>query len=249
MEELNAAVKAAREAGKVLMDHFRQPHQVKHKTSFRDIVTEADAEADEAIQAILQRKAPGIAIQTEESGGDAQERFWTVDPLDGTLSYAFGLDTFGVSIGLVEKASCTLGVIYLPIQDQLFTAVKGKGAFLNGKPVRVSQRPELQQAFLALRHNDLVRQAEKVMQVLKAGQGMRVAGSTAQDLCYLAAGWLDAVIKSGQYLWDYAAGKVIVEEAGGKLTAWDGKPIGSEHKADILATNGLLHEKAVGLLR
>jgi myo-inositol-1(or 4)-monophosphatase len=247
MRELDIAIAAAREGGKILLDHFRHPHDVKHKTSFRDIVTEADAEADEAIRKFLQRKTPDIGIQTEESGGSQTERFWCVDPLDGTMHYYYGLDSFSTCLCLVEKGVVTVGVVYCPVQDELFAAVKGQGAFRGRERITASKRGDVKEALIATRHTDI--RGGSITRLTDGCRALRVAGSTAQDLCYLAAGWIDLLAKSGQSLWDYGAGKLILEEAGGKLTGWDGKAPDFKQKQDILASNGLLHEKAVGLLK
>ncbi len=251
----DAAVRAAMEGGEVLRELYERPHQVRHKGAI-DLVTEADTASEETIKEVLSRRHPEVAIMAEESSGPDQGEVegpvWIVDPLDGTTNFAHGFPWFCVSIALYRREGAELGVIYLPLQDELFCGVRGTGAWLNGRPISVSKVGELSEALLATGFpydvqedtRQVVRPLEKM---LRRAQGIRRAGAAAVDLAYVACGRLDGFWELKLKPWDTAAGMLLVEEAGGRVTDFRGGPYTPFHR-EILASNGLIHREMARLL-
>ena len=255
---LQTAILAAREAGSILADNLRKPRQTKVK-GLRDIVTDADVKAQRAIFEIIQARFPNHDILSEESdpGSTGSEhcagRPYTriVDPLDGTTNYSRRLPCFCTSIALSHQGEVILGVVYDPLRDCLFQAERGKGAYLNGESLRVSQIESLADALVGL---DWARaQAEReVIARLVARMALRVRtlrtlGAAALGLCYVAAGWLDVYFHFSLRAWDAAAGALIVQEAGGSASDFTGHPwqTGSNR---CLASNSLLHDEMRSIL-
>ncbi len=243
--ELEVAVAAAEVAGEVLRDGFGQRHEVKYKGEV-DLVTEADEKAEQTIKEILGEAFPNYGVLAEESGeleGHGDTR-WIVDPLDGTTNYAHNLPIFAVSIALEKAGQVVLGVVHSPMSEETYAAERGGGATLNSQPIRVSDTDELIQALLA---TGLPYDRDEMPAVLDLfgrfamlTQDIRRLGSAALDMCYVAAGRLDGLYARGIKAWDIAAGNVILEEAGGKVTDYQGGELqlGSE---EVVASNGLLH--------
>ena len=253
---LLAAVEAALRAGSLLQELFAQPHQIRHK-SVIDLVTEADLAAEELILEILHHKSPGTKILSEESLAtyDAipDEPVWIVDPLDGTTNFAHNFPWFAVSIALYAEGSSQVGVIYNPIQQELFCATLAGGAWLNDAPIRVSEISLLQNALVATGFPyDIRKRSDSILAMLKTvlthSQGVRRPGAAALDLAYLACARLDAFWEVGLKPWDAAAGYLLVEEAGGTLSSFSGSPF-SPFIPELLASNALLHEELTALLR
>lgn len=224
MRELEIAVAVAREAGRVLLASQHHPHQIAWKNSAIDPVTEMDRRAEALIVERLRDAFPDYGFLTEESPAQGTDALrWIVDPLDGTVNYAHGHPHFAVSIALERAGEIVLGVVYHPALDELFTAVRGEGAWCNGRPLRVSSTARLVEALLASGSPyDVHRRPEPYLQLWRGlvthAQAVRQSGSAALDLCYVAAGRLDGYAESGLDPWDVAAGSLIVEEAGGKVT-------------------------------
>jgi myo-inositol-1(or 4)-monophosphatase len=250
-KELEAAMSAAREAGGVLREGFGWQHFVKYKGEV-DLVTEVDEQAERVIREILFGAFPSYGMLAEEGGrfsGEEDVR-WIVDPLDGTTNYAHGLPIFAVSIALERAGEAVLGVVHDPMREETFIAEGGVGATLNGEPIRVSDTGQLIQALIA---TGFPYDRERMPEALELfgrfaalTRGMRRLGSTALDLCYVAAGRLDGYYERGIWAWDIAAGGLILEEAGGKVTNYRGGEQNLEGR-EIVASNGALHPALISI--
>jgi len=252
---LRTAGRAALAAGAIQRDLYEKPIAIRHK-GVVDLVTEADLASEKAILDILTREHPGVRVLSEESANtyDAapREPCWVVDPLDGTTNFAHGFPWFGVSIACLERGRSRLGVIYCPMQEELFLAAAGAGARLNDRAIRVSEVRELEQGLIATGFPyDIRQKVDRIMAMLEKilihAQGIRRPGAAALDLAYLACGRLDGFWEVGLKPWDSAAGQLIVEEAGGRLTNLQGAPF-SPFVPELLASNGRLHDHLVALL-
>jgi myo-inositol-1(or 4)-monophosphatase len=252
---LLVAVETALKAGSLLQELFEQPHQIRHKSAI-DLVTEADLAAEELILETLQRKLPGIKTISEESSNTYEilptEPVWIIDPLDGTTNFAHNFPWFAVSIALYADNRSRVGVIYHPMQNELFCATESGGAWLNDRPIRVSDVSSLQNALVATGFPYDVRDRSDVIltmlkKVLEQAQGVRRPGAAALDLAYLACARLDAFWEVDLKPWDSAAGYLLVEEAGGRLSNFTGTPF-SPFFPELLASNSILHENFIALL-
>lgn len=252
---LLVAAEAALAAGAVLQDLHDRPHQIRHKGTI-DLVTEADLASETVILELLQERAPGVKILSEESHGasimEADEPAWIIDPLDGTTNFAHNFPWFAVSIALYERGRSQAGVIYSPMQKELFCGVRGAGAWLNDKRIKVSGISVLQEALLATGFPyDIAERPDPILAVLREviirSQGVRRPGAAALDLAYLACGRLDGFWEVGLKPWDTAAGSLLLEEAGGKLSDFRGNSF-SPFTPELVASNSLLHEELTALL-
>lgn len=227
---LTIAVKAAREAGKIINRASMDVGALKIKSkSVNDFVSEVDHAAEAAIISILKEAYPTHGFLGEESGSTNQsaENIWIIDPLDGTTNFLHNFPQYCISIALQEKGVLTQAVIYDPIRNDLFTATKGRGAFLNDKRIRVTSRAKLQESLIAtgfpfrdFKHLDTYMAMLKDM--IRKTTGIRRPGSAALDLAYVAAGYTDGFFEIGLSTWDIAAGGLIVQEAGGIVGDFEG---------------------------
>jgi myo-inositol-1(or 4)-monophosphatase len=243
--ELEVAIAAAEAAGEVLRGDFGGEQAVRYKGEV-DLVTEVDERAERVIGELLREAFPGYGMLAEEGGrlpGEDDSR-WIVDPLDGTTNYAHGLPIFAVSIALERADEVVLGVVHDPIRGETYVAERGGGATLNGEPIRVSDTEEPIRALLVTGfpydRADMPAALELFGRLTMLTQGVRRLGAAALDLCYVAAGRLDAFYERGLHAWDIAAGGLILEEAGGKVTDYQGRDFDLEG-GEIVASNGLLH--------
>ncbi len=245
------ASEAARAAGEIQRRRWETRLAVRHKGSV-DLVTDVDLACEDAIREVLARRAPGTAVLGEEGGGatGTGDR-WVVDPLDGTTNFAHGFPVFGVSIAWEEGGNTVAGVVYDPLRDELFAAARGKGATRNGEPVRVSATTGLAGALLATGfpydRAEAPRNYRAFERLTQATQGVRRTGSAALDLAYTACGRLDGFWEPGLAPWDLAAGCLLVTEAGGRVTGYDGGPF-TPRDRDVVATNGPLHPAVLAVL-
>jgi len=253
---LNFAIQTARDAGRVLAEKFGRV-TVTHKGDI-DLVTEADLAAERLIVERVRSYHPRHAVLAEEAGevvavggGDAEYK-WIVDPLDGTTNYAHGYPVFCVSIALEHRGEVVVGVVYDPLRDELFAAERGEGATLNGRRMRVSDTAELNRALLCTGFPYDVRQraefARHFAAFIMSAQAVRRDGAAALDLAYVAAGRFEGFWEEGLRPWDVAAGTLLVREAGGSVTHYDGTPF-RVYTPPILATNGLVHEAMMEVLQ
>lgn len=252
---LRLAEKAAREAGRVLMDNWDKKIKIEYKGEI-DPVTEADYLSQERIISIIKSQYPDHCIiaeegnMQEETGSDCR---WFVDPLDGTVNYSHSYPAFCVSVALQERGDLVVGAVYNPVLDEMFTASKGGGAYLNGSPIKVSTCGDIKFTLLCTGfpydvkrspENNLVHFADFTM----AAQGVRRDGAAALDLCYVATGRFDGFWEPKLGPWDVAAGGLIVLEAGGRVTGFQGEefdPCGN----GIVASNGLIHDEMLSIIR
>lgn len=247
----------AREAGAILREGYNKEHQVSYKGVI-DLVTEIDHASESFLIKEIQTRFPDSHILAEESGETkgGSEGIWYIDPLDGTVNYAHHIPVFCVSIAyalnVITSASLSTGVIlgavYDPLRDEMFTAERGKGAFLNGKPIHTSNTTELQKSLLVTgfpydtwnTEKDNFKNFEKLA---KMTQGVRRLGSAALDGCYVAAGRFDGFWELTLKPWDIAAAGLIAEEAGARVTATDGKPDYISAPQSILAAAPGIYKK------
>ena len=249
------AVDAARAAGRLLRDELSGVRRIAYKGAPTNLVTEMDARAEAEILGRLRGAFPDDAILSEEHGAAAGSsgRRWIVDPLDGTTNYAHGLPVFGVSIALAAERRIVLGVVYDPTRDELFVGERGLGATLNDAAIRVSAATTLDASLLVTGFPYNIRQthdtnlAEYAVFSVRA-RAVRRLGSAVIDLAYVACGRFDAYWELRLGAWDVAAGGLLVEEAGGRLTGIDGKPMDVDAPT-LLASNGLVHEAMLSVLK
>jgi myo-inositol-1(or 4)-monophosphatase len=250
---LEAAIAVAREAGEILREEFHRPPQIRYKGEV-DLVTQADRRSEEAIVTRLSACFPDHAIAAEEGSGHegSSEYRWHVDPLDGTTNFAHGYPCFCVSIALAQAGTLLAGVVYNPIYDELYAAARGEGATLNGRKIEVSTVPTLATSLLCTGfpvHKRLATpNIHYYWDFTLRSHGVRRDGSAALDLACVAAGRFDGFWEFNLQKWDTAAGVLLVQEAGGKVTDFHGKPYELGGPV-VLATNGLIHEemRQVGL--
>ncbi len=244
------------EAGTILLKGFRSRKTVISYKSKTDLVTDVDRASEKYLVERISARFPDHTIIAEEgSRKDAPgDYIWYVDPLDGTNNYAHGLPFFCVSIGVfsIKLKKVVAGVVYNPFLDELFTAVRGGGAFLNNKPMRVSLLDDIGVSLVstgfpydkALSDNNNLREFNRI--ILRI-QGIRRMGSAAIDLSYVACGRIDGYWEGKLKSWDMAAGSLIVEEAGGRVTTYNGGPFDPEFP-EIVASNGKIHDQLISLL-
>lgn len=243
---LNVAIEAAQKAGALLRQGLGTTFQISQKSGKHNLVTEYDHAAEKAIIETILGHFPSHGILAEESGPAKKgDILWIIDPLDGTVNFAHGIPVFSVSIAATQGEEILCSVVYQPITEELFTAEKGKGAHLNGEQLRVSTISDLNQAFLATGFPYNVDQnplhcIDTFSHMTKKGIPIRRLGSAAIDLAYVAAGRFDAYWEVSLEPWDLAGGKLLVEEAGGKVTDYQGRPRSPLARGPVLATNGHL---------
>ena len=249
----DVAVAVAIDAGAILRSRFGQPHDIIFKGPL-DLVTEADKAAELLIASRLRSAFPDHDLLGEEGSRseNAGARLrWVIDPLDGTTNFAHGLPTFAVSIALEDAGLPVAGVIYDPMRNELYRAVKGGGASLNGEPIRASRVDQLNAAVLVTGFAHTLeqrrRQGAAWCGVLEHVLALRQTGSAALNLCYVAAGRLDGYWERGIQPWDVSAGALLVSEAGGQVSNRAGGPFISDER-DVVATNGVLHQELVTML-
>jgi myo-inositol-1(or 4)-monophosphatase len=250
------AVEISKEAGTILLQGFRSDTTVISHKSRTELVTDADRASEAFLVDRISKQYPTHGIVAEEgSRKDASGGFiWFVDPLDGTNNFAHGIPFFCVSIGIfsIEMQQIVTGVVYNPFLSEMFTAVRGKGAFLNEAPIRVSSLDDIGDSLIAtgfpydkaISDNNNIKEFNRIVTRI---QGIRRMGSAAIDLSYVACGRLDGYWESKLKSWDMAAGSLMVEEAGGRVTSYDGGVFHPEFP-EIAASNGKIHNQLLALL-
>jgi len=239
----------AQRAGAILRDGYSKEHQVDYKGVI-DLVTEIDHQSEAYLLGEVQRDFPEHHILSEESGviEGNDEHIWFIDPLDGTVNYAHHIPIFTVSIAYAFKGVLTLGAVYDPMRDEMFLAERGKGATLNGEPIRASDAAELQKSLLVTgfpydawntEHDNFA----NFVKLGKMSQGVRRLGSAALDLCYVACGRFDGFWELALKPWDVAAGGLICEEAGARVTDVKGNADYVSPPQSVVATAAGIHER------
>ncbi|HNF59734.1 MAG TPA: inositol monophosphatase family protein [Elusimicrobiota bacterium] len=252
---LRALRRALAEAGAIHRRGARQAFSISHK-GVVDIVTTVDHAAEKKILHVLRGAFPGHGFLMEESGLHASSSGyrWVVDPLDGTVNFAHRMPISCVSIGLEKDGRVLMGGVYDPFRDEEFIAVRGRGATLNGRPLHVSKTDHLINALLVTgfpydRTKKAAFYLSFVEKFMKKTQGLRRLGAAALDLAYVAAGRFDGYWEFNLKPWDAAAGKLLVEEAGGRVSNFRGRPYSLADTSQTLASNGLLHPAMLALLK
>lgn len=256
MTPLDTAIEAARDAGAILRRFLGRIRTIEIKNNEpTNLVTEADKASEHRIIEVIRQRFPRHSILCEESGlhDQGSSHRWIIDPLDGTTNYTHALPLFSISIALEIDGVVDTGVVYDPTRDELFHATRGGGAFLNGRPIRVSSVTALQQAMLVTGFPYNVTENpdfchERFLLFLQRAQAVRRLGSAALDAAYVAAGRLDGFWEVALQPWDKAAGVLLIEEAGGRVSAFDGSPH-SLFSPPFLASNGGIHDDMVHILR
>jgi myo-inositol-1(or 4)-monophosphatase len=245
MTMLQVAIQAARAAGDIIRAGWGQVHTITLK-GVTNPVTEIDRASEDAIIQILRAATPTFGILTEETGtlaGDENAR-WVIDPLDGTVNYAHHFPYFAVSIALERAGQTELGVIYDPVLDQLFTTERGRGAWLNDQPIQVSATTSLAEGMIATGFPYDVWETggtiNELARLIRRAQSVRINGAAVLDLANVACGRLDAYWDTGVYAWDVAAGRLLIEEAGGRITFHGGDPARLETRT-MIAANPHIH--------
>ena len=247
-------IAAAYKGQRVLLSHYGGGKSKVDKKGAIDLVTEADTESKKTIIGTLKNAFPDHTVLAEESGlnkGKSDHK-WIVDPLDGTTNFAHRLGLFAISIAFALSGDTVIAIVLSPVTGELFTAIKGKGAELNGRPINVSNAQTVSESLLVTGFPyNLIDEFNPLMarfsNCLKASQGVRRLGSAAMDLCFVACGRFDGFWEQNLKPWDTAAGELIAREAGATITDFSNKPF-NIYKNEILATNGNVHEEMLLLL-
>jgi fructose-1,6-bisphosphatase/inositol monophosphatase family enzyme len=259
-EELETALKAAQASSLILSKKLKKAHNLSPKKGEgrKGYFLKEDRECEEVIRKILSKDFPNYNFQGEESGlsrkPEESEFTWFVDPLCGTIEYSRRLNTFSTSVGLAKKGKPVVGVVSNPALGETFWASEGDGAFLNGERIKCSKTRELREAIVSIDHKSLRDRLfpEKLGGIVDEALRVRMGGSCGQELCFLARGRTDVLVKCKQETADYAAGSCIAIEAGARVTNFGGKKINCPEMEgrhfNLLATNGLLHAKMVSEL-
>ena len=249
---LEGAVDAAYAAGKVIRKHYTKKLRIKEKSGNQGLVTNADMEAEQVALKILKKCEPEFALLTEETNSKGvmtrgQKGMWILDPLDGTTNFIHRFPMFCVTIAAQIGPNVEVAVTYHPILDELYTAIRGKGAFMNGKRIHVSRAAKISNSLLSTgfaysKRNLLPTEMTSFERLSMKARAVRRPGSAALDLAYTARGVFDGFWERHLAPWDIAAGSLLVLEAGGTVTNFKGKKF-DHHGVEILASNGLLHQQ------
>lgn len=240
------AARAALAAGRVVRNAEVPEPELKGRA---DYVTEVDRAAEEAAREVLGKESPGVPVLGEELGGRESDRYWLIDPLDGTVNFLHRFPIVGVSVALVDDGRPVAGAVHAPYLDTTFSAARGQGAEQDGAPLRVSEVPPERAVVgtgFPFRHKDRLPEYLKVMiPALGLFEDLRRPGAVALDLAWVAAGVFDGFFEIGLSSWDVAAGALLIQEAGGTVTDWSG---GDDYLAgDVLAGSGPVHEQLLEL--
>ena len=237
------------------MRYFREGTEIRYKGS-HDLVSDADVEAEKLIVEVIRSTFPDHSFLGEEEHSDSvdAEHLWVIDPVDGTNNFAHGVPHFGISIGYVHNGVRTAGVVYHPALNELYAAARGEGATVNGEPARVSSVTTLKEALAVTGfYYDRGKTMEETLSTirelfLRGVHGIRRYGAASLDLCYVGCGRFEVYFEYELKPWDFAAGALFVEEAGGAVTACTGKSLPLAHTS-LIATNGALHDELVALVK
>lgn len=254
MRKLRIAIKAAKKAGKIHLKYFRKENTFIKEKNPRDVLTKADLESEKKIISIIEKRYPDHSFLAEESGKkiNKKEHLWVIDPLDGTSHFFKGNNNFCAEVSYVHKGQIQLGVIYFPVTKELFIAKKGEGATCNGRKLKVSDVSDISDMYantqmssnLTNRKNNLKVYSQLILKLRNINASASCCG---RMLCQVADGISDFHFRKGVHYWDYAAGILLIEEAGGKVTDMDKKPITINSK-HVVASNGKCHNKILKIV-
>ncbi|MFI5236503.1 MAG: inositol monophosphatase family protein [Ignavibacteriales bacterium] len=252
---INDLIEISKEAGELIRNDFGKTHSIEFKTNELNLVTETDKASEKLITDFIRKKFPSHGILAEE-GSDVNktaEYLWVIDPLDGTTNFAHGLPIFSVSIGLMKNGETIAGVINDVNRNIIYSAEKNNGSFANGIKINVSTNSNLAHSLLVTGFPYNVKENpdkafERFIEFLKSARAIRRLGSAAIDFCYVASGVFDGFWEVSLHPWDICAGKLLVEEAGGFVTDFDGKKIDIYSKR-ILCSNKLVHQKMIDVMK
>lgn len=250
---LEIATEAAREAGAFLVAAFSGEKHIQVK-GHGNLVTDADLNSEKLIIGKLRSEYPGSGVTSEESESIPSETgyTWLIDPMDGTNNFSFGIPFFSVCIALVKEDSPLLAITYDPLRQELFHAIEGEGAYLNERPISVSNRTNLKSGLVAFDMGYVSGKGQETLEIAKALRphvfSFRVLGSGALGLAYVSCGRLDIYMHRRLYPWDIASGRLLVVEAGGIVTDWAGKPLGKDSQ-EIVAGNKASHKEFMQRIR
>lgn len=252
---INDLIQIAKEAGGIIRNAHGTRFSVEVKSNnLKNLVTEIDKKSEKTIIDFIRKKYPSHNILAEEGGEhkSSSDYIWVIDPLDGTTNFAHGLPIFSVSIGIQYKDETIAGVVYDVMRDVLYSAEKGSGSYENERKINVNSNDKIEESLLVTGFpynvaDNPEKVFERFIEMLKVARAVRRLGSAAIDFCYVANGVFDGFWEVHLNPWDICAGKLIVEEAGGKVTDFNGNPISIFNKT-ILSTNGKIHYKMIELL-
>ena len=247
---------AARKAGSILKEHYGRVREMRTKGNFHELVTEADLKSNGLLLEMIKKEYPSHNIVSEEMGKEkgSSEYTWCIDPLDGTTNYMLHVPVFCVALGLVKKGEIILGVVYNPVTEELFSAERGRGSFLNGKRIHVSDNGKLENTVVNYCHPNTPEETRKVERFFfdfkTKSRDLRRLGSGGLDFAYLACGRNEAYIQTSTRVnpWDFVPGIIIAREAGARVTDWGNMPWTMESE-NLLATNGKIHETILEIIR
>ena len=248
------ALNAVKEGGAVLIQHFGKVKSIDYKGEI-NLVTEVDLQSEQKIVSIIKDKYPDHSILAEETGdsGGSSPFKWIIDPLDGTTNYAHSYPCLCVSLAIEYEGEVIYGAVYDPMREEVFTAEKGNGAYVNGKIIKVSSTQELNHSLLCTGfpydvRDDIESNILNFRNFLMKSQAVRRDGSAALDLCYVAAGRFDGFWEQKLFPWDVAAGSLLITEAGGKLSNFKGEKF-NIYDTEIVASNGIIHHQIIETLK
>lgn len=254
---INVMVQAARKAARHLARDFGEVEQLQvSRKGPADFVSAADQRAEDTIHYTLEKARPGYSFLMEERGaiaGSDRSHRWIIDPLDGTTNFLHGIPLYSISIALERDGKLVAALVYCPILDELFSAERGRGAFLNDRRIRVAARQDLGTSVICcgiphLGRGDHEQFSGELAAVMPLVAGVRRTGSAALDLAWLAAGRFDGFFERGLAPWDIAAGMLLVREAGGMFTDFTGRPTEPDN-GDVVAANDALHSQLLSVLK
>ena len=246
-------VEWVREAGERIRESLSHTLEIRSKSNANDLVTNVDRETEQFFVKKIRETYSGHKILGEEGYGEEistlEGVLWVIDPIDGTVNFVHQNRNFMISIGIYENGEGKIGLIYDVVRDELFSAKKGEGAWLNGKPLKPLATVSLKESIIGINATWITENRridyKRLVPIVKQARGTRSFGSAAMEMAYVAAGWLDAYISLNLSPWDYAAGKVIVEELGGKATTLTGEPLSLLKGGSVFFAKPGLHEEII----
>ena len=250
-----ALVDAVRSGGELIRSKTGSRMSVQYKTSWSDLVTKVDTAVERAIKERIRAQFPDHGFVGEEGGGGYDREYtWVLDPLDGTTNFAHTLQNFVCSLACYRGQEALVAAIYDPMRNELFTARRGGGAFLNGAPIQVDPATTLQESLVATNLMWDLREGRAhllpgIQALGRQVRGIRSLGSAALEMCYVACGRLSAYLQYSLQPWDFAAGALIVAEAGGKVTTLEGSPLDITQKSTVVTSNGQIHDEVLKYLQ